>query len=287
MGGVSEDSLLDYFYSTGGNSGRVKNADLLKTFKPFIGHSDLQLRARYREEFKLIIDRIAVVKSENSGASPTRAPATAQWDATDTSASSHPQQDEQMPCGGPDAAAQDQQTGTSFMQVPVIQTQGPSAQSNGDEELDKDSGSKSESEQDEESTGSMGSAAVALDPIEKEWIYSAAGARVPDLWIYTFTHCSVTWSSAYSRPAHSDIWGQRKCEGLQWPSCLPLSERQRTRGSRGRLRAATEQEPKVGVAVSLQEEVGLSRGAGSDRGGEDGVTSAHAPCIQSQKILPL
>ncbi|XP_034733184.1 ankyrin repeat domain-containing protein SOWAHB isoform X2 [Etheostoma cragini] len=216
MGGVSEDSLLDYFYSTGGNSGRVKNADLLKTFKPFIGHSDLQLRAKYREEFKLIIDRIAVVKSENgekylvlkkkyrqmlherdtkhhgtdgdgqSGRSPTRAPATAQWDTTDASAPSHPQQDEQMPCGGPDAAAQDQRTGTSFMQpaplqLPVIQTQGPSAQSNGDNELDKDSGSKSESEQDEESTGSMGSAAVALEPIEKEWIYSAAGARVPDL----------------------------------------------------------------------------------------------------------
>ncbi|KAF1390036.1 hypothetical protein PFLUV_G00053900 [Perca fluviatilis] len=216
MGDVSEESLLDYFYSTGGSSGRVKNADLLKTFKPFIGHSDLQFRAKYREEFKLIIDRIAVVKSENgekylvlkkkyrqmlherdtkhhgtdadgqSGSSPARAPATVQWDATDASASSHPQQDEQMSCGGPDGAAEDQQTGTAFMQptllqLPVILTQGPSAQSNGDDELDKDSGSKSESEQDEESTGSMGSAAVALDPIEKEWIYSAAGARVPDL----------------------------------------------------------------------------------------------------------
>ncbi|KAK7905115.1 hypothetical protein WMY93_017722 [Mugilogobius chulae] len=104
MQDVSEESLLDYFYNTGGNSGRVKNADILKTFKPFIGHSDLQLRAKYREEFKQIIDRIAVVKSENS-----------------------------------------------------------------------------ESEQDEESNGSMGSASVALDPVEKEWIYSAAGARVPDL----------------------------------------------------------------------------------------------------------
>lgn len=46
MGDVSEESLLDYFYSTGGSSGRVKNADLLKTFKPFIGHSDLQLRGK-------------------------------------------------------------------------------------------------------------------------------------------------------------------------------------------------------------------------------------------------
>uniref|UniRef100_A0A672HV47 SOWAHA-C winged helix-turn-helix domain-containing protein n=1 Tax=Salarias fasciatus TaxID=181472 RepID=A0A672HV47_SALFA len=44
MGDVSEEALLDYFHSAGGDSGRVKNADLLKTFKPFIGHSDLQLR---------------------------------------------------------------------------------------------------------------------------------------------------------------------------------------------------------------------------------------------------
>lgn len=219
MSAVSEESLLDYFYSTGGNSGRVKNADILKTFKPFIGHSDLQLRAKYREEFKLIIDRIAVVKSENGEkylvlkkkyrqmlherytkhqgtdgdgqrhSRPARPSATVLWDVTDASTSSSHQkepQDEPMPCREPDSDAEDQQTGTAFMQhtvlqCPVIQIQEPSAQSNGDDELDKDSGSKSESEQDEECTGSMGSAAVALDPIEKEWIYSAAGARVPDL----------------------------------------------------------------------------------------------------------
>ncbi|KAK5864058.1 hypothetical protein PBY51_001032 [Eleginops maclovinus] len=219
MSGVSDESLLDYFYSTGGVSGRVKNADILKTFKPFIGHSDVHLRAKYREEFKLIIDRIAVVKSESGekylvlkkkyrqmlqdrdaklhgsdedaqrGSSPARAPASAQWDATDASTSSqNPKepQDDPMLCGEPDEAAEEQQTGTASMQhallqLPVIRIQEPSAQSKEDDELDKDSGSKSESEQDEESTGSMGSAAVALDPIEKEWIYSAAGARVPDL----------------------------------------------------------------------------------------------------------
>ncbi|XP_044067667.1 ankyrin repeat domain-containing protein SOWAHA isoform X9 [Siniperca chuatsi] len=156
MRDVSEESLLDYFYSTGGNSGRVKNADILKTFKPFIGHSDLQLRAKYREEFKLIIDRIAVVKSENgekylvlkkkyrqmlyerdakhhdgdgqSHLNPARPLATVQWDVTDTSTSSphqKEQQDEPMACGEPNSAAE------------------------------------SESEQDEECTGSMGSTAVA------------------------------------------------------------------------------------------------------------------------------
>nr|XP_020474630.1 ankyrin repeat domain-containing protein SOWAHD-like isoform X2 [Monopterus albus] len=211
MGDVSEGSLLDYFYTTGGNSGRVKNADMLRTFKPFIGHSDLHLRAKYREEFKLIIDRIAVVKSENGekylvlkkkyrqllqerdtkhhGTDGARTTATVQWDASAVSTYSphhKQQQDELMSCGEPSSTAEDQQTGTHSMQhvlpqPPAIQIQEPSAQSNREDELDKDSGSKSESEQDEEGTSSMGSVAVALDPIEKEWIYSAAGARVPDL----------------------------------------------------------------------------------------------------------
>ncbi|KAL6119454.1 uncharacterized protein ACO6RY_04025 [Pungitius sinensis] len=210
MKDVSEESLLDYFYSTGGSSGRLRNADILKTFKPFIGHSDSRLRAKYREEFKLIIDRIAVVKSENGekylvlkkkyrqilherdskheGTSPGRAAASVAWDATDPSTSPPPQKEpyQPMPCADPDGAAEDQQTGTAFTQqdpleLPVPPAQEPSAQNNGNDELDKDSGSKSEAEQDEESTGSLGSAAVALDPIEKEWIYSAAGARVPDL----------------------------------------------------------------------------------------------------------
>ncbi|XP_024914918.1 ankyrin repeat domain-containing protein SOWAHC-like [Cynoglossus semilaevis] len=176
MGDVSEEALLDYFSCSGGSSGRVRNADLLKTFKPFIGHADLQLRAKYREEFKLIIDRIAVVKSENGEkflvlkkkyrqllqerdtktlatdeekhADPAASTPSAQWDATNPATSAAPpmeQQDELMSCG-------ESENATEF-----------------------------ESEQDEESTGSMGSAAVALDPIEKEWIYSAAGARVPDL----------------------------------------------------------------------------------------------------------
>ncbi|TKS76639.1 Ankyrin repeat domain-containing protein SOWAHB [Collichthys lucidus] len=138
MSDVSEETLLDYFSSTGGGSGRVKNADMLKTFKPFIGHADLQLRAKYREEFKLIIDRIAVVKSENGEKylvlkkkyrqmlherdakhfgtdgdgqrhpSPARTPATVQWDTTDASTSSssprhQKEQDEREPDGAAEA----------------------------------------------------------------------------------------------------------------------------------------------------------------------------------------
>uniref|UniRef100_A0A3Q2QA27 SOWAHA-C winged helix-turn-helix domain-containing protein n=1 Tax=Fundulus heteroclitus TaxID=8078 RepID=A0A3Q2QA27_FUNHE len=217
MGDVSEESLLDYFYSAGGNSGRVRNAELLKTFKPFIGHSEPQLRAKYREEFKLIIDRIALVKSENGEKylvlkkkyrhllqerdnkhhgtdgdpkrhlSPGRTTGSAQREAADILTSSpckKERQDEPMPCGEPEE--EEQQAGTgSAQRAPhtpsAAHTGDRSALSNGEDELDRDSASKSESEQDEESTGSMGSAAVALDPTEKEWIYYAASARVPDL----------------------------------------------------------------------------------------------------------
>ncbi|XP_047229301.1 ankyrin repeat domain-containing protein SOWAHB isoform X2 [Girardinichthys multiradiatus] len=217
MGGVSEESLLDYFYSAGGNSGRVRNADILKTFKPFIGHSDPQLRAKYREEFKLTIDRIAVVKSENGEKylilkkkyrtllqerdtkhhgtdkdpqrqqSPARTTATAQWETRNIQTSSpckKEQQDEPMSSGEPDE--EEQQEGTDSVRhsphpPSAAHTNDPSALSNGEDELDRDSTSKSELEHDEESTGSMGSAAVALDPTEKEWIYYAASARVRDL----------------------------------------------------------------------------------------------------------
>nr|XP_020506995.1 ankyrin repeat domain-containing protein SOWAHA-like [Labrus bergylta] len=200
MSDVSEDALLDYFYCTGGNSGRVKNAEILKTFKPFIGHSDSQLRAKYREEFKLIIDRIAVVKPENGEKYLVLKKKYRQMLQDRDVKTSGTRGDEQR--HSPARWRWTRQTRrllplalkknrmillhivpahTAPLQLPVIQIHVTSEQSNRDDELDKDSGSKSESEQDEESTGSMGSAAVALDPIEKEWIYSAAGARVPDL----------------------------------------------------------------------------------------------------------
>uniref|UniRef100_A0A8C6WSQ3 SOWAHA-C winged helix-turn-helix domain-containing protein n=1 Tax=Neogobius melanostomus TaxID=47308 RepID=A0A8C6WSQ3_9GOBI len=193
MGDVSEEALLDYFFNAGGNTGKVKNAEILKTYKPFIGHSDLQLRAKYREEFKLIIDRIAVVKSENGEkylvlkkkyrqllqerdskpqGDQDGSPATvhaAHWDAPDTTSTT---QDEPMECGESESSAtepKDQEVNFKLV-VP-----------RGKKGHEVFCACGSESEQDEESTGSMGSAAVALDPVEKEWIYSAAGARVPDL----------------------------------------------------------------------------------------------------------
>ncbi|XP_029574673.1 ankyrin repeat domain-containing protein SOWAHC isoform X1 [Salmo trutta] len=229
MGDVSEESLLDYFYSAGG---KVKNSDLMKTYKPFIGHKDMELRAKYREEFKQIIDRIAVVKSENGEkylvlkkryrqqkqdsetepgtdrqASPARPWASAQWDGSGVSSLSSPQMEpdlqpepakgaeERKPsqvtwCGrgpsitvteAPEQEHMQEDQHTERKPSPSVSEE-PLVHSNGENELDRDSGSKSESEeQEEECTGSMGSTQVALDPVEKEWIYSAACGRLSDL----------------------------------------------------------------------------------------------------------
>ncbi|XP_070304145.1 ankyrin repeat domain-containing protein SOWAHC [Salvelinus sp. IW2-2015] len=229
MGDVSEESLLDYFYSAGG---KVKNADLMKIYRPFIGHNDMQLRAKYREEFKRIIDRVAVVKSENGekylilkkryrqqkqgsetepgtdrqaslAASNARPSASVQWDVSGVS-SLHTQGEpdlqpdpakraearkasQVMWCGGSPSITFKEAPKQEHMQEDQHTERTPSpsisektlAHSNGEDELDRDSGSKSESE--EECMGSMRSTPVALDPVEKEWIYSATCGRLSDL----------------------------------------------------------------------------------------------------------
>lgn len=50
MSEVSEEALLEFFGSSGGGSGRLRNADLLRTFKPFIGHPDPQLRGKFTDQ---------------------------------------------------------------------------------------------------------------------------------------------------------------------------------------------------------------------------------------------
>ncbi|KAM6976960.1 uncharacterized protein FYW47_001801 [Aplochiton taeniatus] len=148
MEDVSEESLLDYFYRTGGNSGKVKNADILKTYKPFIGHVDLELRAKYREEFKLIIDRVAVVKSDNG---------------------------EKYLFLKKKYRQTLQERYVDHRGTPAVEKQASPARPR----TTPAQWDMSESEPDEECMGSMGS--NTLDPLEKEWIYSAACARVPDL----------------------------------------------------------------------------------------------------------
>ncbi|MGH0146669.1 UNVERIFIED_CONTAM: hypothetical protein FKN15_052485 [Acipenser sinensis] len=59
---LREEVLLEYISAAGG---RVKNSDLLKDFKHFINHSDKKLRAKHRDDFKQIIDKIALVKTNN------------------------------------------------------------------------------------------------------------------------------------------------------------------------------------------------------------------------------
>ncbi|XP_065141326.1 uncharacterized protein [Paramisgurnus dabryanus] len=234
---ISEASLLDYIFSSGG---KVKNSDLSKTYKAFINHSDLQLRAKYREEFKAIIDRIAVVKSENgekylvlkkkykqlmqessaggdaskdvqisnpnpSQKPPAAAAAQVAWctgPIITISEVSEPICTDNKPaapcaqvawCTGPmitvseasEPTCIDDQADSSLslptavenLETPVDEL----SASDKDDDLDKDSGSKSESELDEECGGSLGPTAVALDPIEKEWIFSAACGRLSHL----------------------------------------------------------------------------------------------------------
>nr|ACN11450.1 Ankyrin repeat domain-containing protein 57 [Salmo salar] len=229
MGDVSEESLLDYFYSA---RGKVKNADLMKIYRPFIGHNDMQLRAKYREEFKRIINRIAVVNSDNGekylilkkryrqqkqgsetepgtdrqaspAASTARPSAPVQWDVSGVS-SLHTQGEpdlqpdpakraearkpsQVMWCGGSPSITVKEAPKQEHVQEDLHTERTPSpsiskktlAHSNGEDELDRDSGSKSESE--EECMGSMRSTPVALDPVEKEWIYSATCGRLSDL----------------------------------------------------------------------------------------------------------
>uniref|UniRef100_A0A8C2CZL9 SOWAHA-C winged helix-turn-helix domain-containing protein n=1 Tax=Cyprinus carpio TaxID=7962 RepID=A0A8C2CZL9_CYPCA len=215
MGEISEASLLEYICSSGG---KVKNSDLSNTYKHFINHSDLQLRAKYREEFKLIIDRIAVVKSENGEkylvlkkkyrqqmqerkSGPGKGGESikpVQPNPQNVLRVSNPVQNRnptpQQPalvawCSGPmitvteapEPIHTDVQADSTLS--PPVAEEKPEELSASDreDELDKDSGSKSESEQDEECGGSLGSTAVALDPLEKEWIFSAASGKLSHL----------------------------------------------------------------------------------------------------------
>ncbi|XP_067228017.1 ankyrin repeat domain-containing protein SOWAHC [Chanodichthys erythropterus] len=221
MGEISEASLLDYICSSGG---KVKNSDLSKTYKHFINHSDLQLRAKYREEFKLIIDRIAVVKSENGekylilkkkyrqliqergsgagkeGESVKQAHPNLQNELqVSNPAQNHNPTAQKQPvmvawCSGPMITVTEAQEPTqtdnqadSTLSPPAEEPEKPEhlteelSASDREDDLDKDSGSKSESEQEEECGGSLGSTAVALDPLEKEWIFSAASGKLSHL----------------------------------------------------------------------------------------------------------
>ncbi|XP_069035486.1 ankyrin repeat domain-containing protein SOWAHA [Lepisosteus oculatus] len=233
MGELSEDSLLDYLRAAGG---RVKNSDLLKAYKDHIGHSDQRLRATYREQFKAIVDKIAVVKTAENGEKQLvlrkkfapqgpRPAARVQWDGGEAAAGSSPQaqagtrgaaagspkeqkkavlvpwemapaitvaetpepsRPEERPAPPlalepdkpPEAAALRRIPEDGRAEEPGEESPTPSLQ---EEEPEPDAVSKSESERDDDGSGSVGSHGVALDPLEKEWMRSAACGQLAHL----------------------------------------------------------------------------------------------------------
>uniref|UniRef100_A0A8C7PEU1 SOWAHA-C winged helix-turn-helix domain-containing protein n=1 Tax=Oncorhynchus mykiss TaxID=8022 RepID=A0A8C7PEU1_ONCMY len=210
MGDVTEESLLDYFCSAGG---KVKNADLMKIYRPFIGHNDMQLRVlyplphhlpkRYRQQEQGSETEPGTDRQASPAASTARPSASVQRDVSGVS-SRHTQGEPDLqpdPAKRAEARKPSQvmwfggSPSITFKEAPkqehtqedqhTERTPSPSisektlAHSNGEDELDRDSGSKSESE--EECMGRMRSTPVALDPVEKEWIYSATCGRLSDL----------------------------------------------------------------------------------------------------------
>ncbi|XP_041954841.1 ankyrin repeat domain-containing protein SOWAHA isoform X1 [Alosa sapidissima] len=229
MGDVSEETLLNYIYSLGG---KVRNADILKKYKPFISHNDLQLRAKYREEFKAIIDRIAVVKSENGekylvlkkryrqqlqdrDRSDQTLPACTSLlsEGAGSSPIPHSQDDqhslatdvdgncsesEEREKGGSRTVVWDGPTITiteslsrladqqdvkadsdvlSLREVSTLSSEDTPEPTDAEDEVEKESKSDHELNQEEECAGDS----VALDPVEKDWLYSAACAQLSHL----------------------------------------------------------------------------------------------------------
>ncbi|XP_078411527.1 ankyrin repeat domain-containing protein SOWAHA isoform X3 [Cetorhinus maximus] len=59
---LQEDVLIDFLAKKGG---RVKNKELVERFKKFINAPEPQLKAKYRDVFKDIVNKIALVKQED------------------------------------------------------------------------------------------------------------------------------------------------------------------------------------------------------------------------------
>ncbi|XP_048477442.1 ankyrin repeat domain-containing protein SOWAHA-like, partial [Rhincodon typus] len=64
MEDLREDALIDFLAKKGG---RVKNKELVERFKKFINAPEPQLKAKYRDIFKDIVNKIALVKQEDNG----------------------------------------------------------------------------------------------------------------------------------------------------------------------------------------------------------------------------
>uniref|UniRef100_A0A3P8ZK48 SOWAHA-C winged helix-turn-helix domain-containing protein n=1 Tax=Esox lucius TaxID=8010 RepID=A0A3P8ZK48_ESOLU len=179
MGDVSEESLLDYFYSAGG---KVKNAELMKTYKPFIDyHNDLTFTFKYRQQ----------KQDSEPDQRIDRPSSSAQWDGPGFVSLSRPQSEPDLQL---DPAREARSPSITVTEAPE-QEQEVALNSftclsvglslnihNREDELEKESGSKYL----DVCAGRLlisttGCPVLQLDPVEKEWIYSAACGCLSDL----------------------------------------------------------------------------------------------------------
>uniref|UniRef100_A0A4W4HKC5 SOWAHA-C winged helix-turn-helix domain-containing protein n=1 Tax=Electrophorus electricus TaxID=8005 RepID=A0A4W4HKC5_ELEEL len=152
MGDVSEACLLDYIYCSGG---KVTNTDLLKTYKPYISHSDLHLREKYlvlKKKYKQLMQ-----ERESKSGAEAEAEAGRQCDLTELRS--------WAPARQPSPTSMDVEQSrkpalVAWCEAPAITV--------------------SEA-QVEEPIEDVSIPCLHLDPIEKEWMYSAACGRLPHL----------------------------------------------------------------------------------------------------------
>uniref|UniRef100_A0A672NU17 SOWAHA-C winged helix-turn-helix domain-containing protein n=1 Tax=Sinocyclocheilus grahami TaxID=75366 RepID=A0A672NU17_SINGR len=185
MGEISEASLLDYICSSGG---KVKNSDLSKTYKHFINHSDLQLRVMVPFSFQG--EKYLVLKKKYRQQMQERESGAGKGGKSLKQFHPNPQNDLQVSspvqncnptaqnlalvawCSGPmitvteatEPTHTDNQADSTLSQPAVEEKPEELSASDREDDLDKDSGSK-----------------VRLDPLEKEWIFSAASGKLSHL----------------------------------------------------------------------------------------------------------
>ncbi|XP_030067235.1 ankyrin repeat domain-containing protein SOWAHA isoform X5 [Microcaecilia unicolor] len=202
MGSLSEEELLRFLAAEGG---KAKNSELLSRYREFISHGDPQLRAQHRETFKDIINKVAVVKQEAGEkyvilkkkyqSLITSVENTAKHGTSvDAVMPDHPEgmvlmenqlastvpklivsMLEEGSCEGPDGEASRNSSG-SVLHTPEIHVTDCSVS-----QVDSTAQDEMEPDASEDGGSSGGSAAIALDPIEKEWLQGAASGNVPTL----------------------------------------------------------------------------------------------------------
>ncbi|XP_062887538.1 uncharacterized protein LOC134336866 isoform X2 [Mobula hypostoma] len=205
---LREDVLVDFLVK---NGGRVMNKELVQRYKGFINAPDPQQKSKYRDIFKDIINKIAVVKQEDGekyiilkkkyqhlvrgSSNNTReekvilnTPVQASFEQTSEkdqpvnfgegkqpSCLSDIQQSMQI---SQNEASETRELSSSIFTTPVKVNACEWIAEDLQAPLEVTSDCQDDLEQNglEDGSGSMGSPSVALDPLEKEWLkYAAIG----------------------------------------------------------------------------------------------------------------